>query len=96
MSGFRFEQPLWLLAALAAPLVVAVALWRQKHSSAVVFPGAARLLSVRPGLRVRHEQFGVGTVLSVERYNDDLKIVVRFNAAGVKKLIARYAKLVRA
>jgi DNA helicase II / ATP-dependent DNA helicase PcrA len=51
---------------------------------------------LRPGLRVRHEQFGVGTVLSVERYNDDLKIVVRFNAAGVKKLIARYAKLVRA
>jgi DNA helicase-2/ATP-dependent DNA helicase PcrA len=51
---------------------------------------------LRPGLRVRHEQFGVGTVLSVEEYNDDLKIVVRFNAAGVKKLIARYAKLVRA
>jgi DNA helicase-2/ATP-dependent DNA helicase PcrA len=51
---------------------------------------------LRPGLRVRHEQFGVGTVLSVEQYNDDLKIVVRFNAAGVKKLIARYAKLVRA
>ena len=47
-------------------------------------------------MRVRHEQFGIGTVLSVEEYNDDLKIVVRFNAAGVKKLIARYAKLVRA
>lgn len=53
MSGFRFEQPLWLLAALAGPLVLAVALWREKQGRAVVFPGAARLLDVRRGLRVR-------------------------------------------
>jgi Ca-activated chloride channel family protein len=53
MNGFRFEQPLWLLAALAGPLVLALALWREKHASAVVFPGAARLLALRPGLRVR-------------------------------------------
>jgi DNA helicase II / ATP-dependent DNA helicase PcrA len=51
---------------------------------------------LRPGMRVRHEQFGVGTVLGVEAYNDDQKITVRFNAAGVKKLIARYAKLTKA
>ncbi|MGH9331528.1 MAG: UvrD-helicase domain-containing protein [Vicinamibacterales bacterium] len=51
---------------------------------------------LRPGMRVRHEQFGVGTILGVEAYNDDQKITVRFNAAGVKKLIARYAKLTRA
>jgi DNA helicase-2/ATP-dependent DNA helicase PcrA len=47
-------------------------------------------------MRVRHEQFGIGTVVAVEAYNDDQKVTVRFNGAGVKKLIARYAKLTRA
>ncbi len=51
---------------------------------------------LRLGMRVRHEQFGVGTVVAVEAYNDDQKVTVRFNGAGVKKLIARYAKLTRA
>ncbi|MDQ3347439.1 MAG: UvrD-helicase domain-containing protein [Acidobacteriota bacterium] len=49
--------------------------------------------SLRPGMRVRHAQFGVGTVVSVEEHNDDHKITVRFNLVGVKKLLARYAKL---
>jgi DNA helicase-2/ATP-dependent DNA helicase PcrA len=47
----------------------------------------------RLGMQVRHAQFGVGTVLSVEPYNDDLKITVRFAAVGQKKLLARFAKL---
>ena len=34
--------------------------------------------TVRPGMRVRHAQFGIGTVLAVEEHNDDLKITVRF------------------
>ena len=51
---------------------------------------------VRPGMRVRHAQFGVGTVMSVEEHNDDLKITVRFNTVGVTKLLAKYAKLVPA
>ncbi len=48
---------------------------------------------LRSGMRVRHAQFGVGTVVSVEEHNDDLKITVRFNLVGVKKLLAKYAKL---
>jgi DNA helicase II / ATP-dependent DNA helicase PcrA len=48
---------------------------------------------LRPGMRVRHPQFGVGTVLSVEAHNDDLKITVRFNSVGSKKLLAKFAKL---
>jgi DNA helicase-2/ATP-dependent DNA helicase PcrA len=48
---------------------------------------------LRPGLRVRHQQFGVGTVIAVEEHNDDLKITVRFAAVGVKKLLSKYAKL---
>jgi DNA helicase II / ATP-dependent DNA helicase PcrA len=48
---------------------------------------------LRAGLRVRHQQFGVGTVVSVEEHNDDLKVTVRFLAVGVKKLLSKYAKL---
>jgi DNA helicase-2/ATP-dependent DNA helicase PcrA len=50
-------------------------------------------LELRSGMRVRHAQFGVGTVTAVEQHNDDLKITVRFNTVGVKKLLAKYAKL---
>jgi DNA helicase-2/ATP-dependent DNA helicase PcrA len=48
---------------------------------------------LRAGMRVRHAQFGVGNVISVEEHNDDMKITVRFNLVGVKKLLAKYAKL---
>jgi DNA helicase-2/ATP-dependent DNA helicase PcrA len=48
---------------------------------------------VRPGMRVRHPQFGVGSVIAVEEHNDDMKITVRFVSIGVKKLLAKYAKL---
>jgi DNA helicase-2/ATP-dependent DNA helicase PcrA len=50
-------------------------------------------VGLRPGMRVRHAQFGVGTVLSVEEHTDDYKITVRFNSVGQKKLLARFAKL---
>jgi DNA helicase-2/ATP-dependent DNA helicase PcrA len=49
--------------------------------------------ALRTGMRVRHAQFGVGTVLSVEEHSDDLKITVRFNSVGQKKLLAKFAKL---
>jgi len=48
---------------------------------------------LKPGLRVRHPQFGLGTVLSVEPLDDDTKLVVRFNTVGQKTLRAKYAKL---
>jgi DNA helicase-2/ATP-dependent DNA helicase PcrA len=51
------------------------------------------VMGVRVGMRVRHAQFGVGTVLAVEEHTDDYKITVRFNNVGQKKLLARFAKL---
>jgi DNA helicase II / ATP-dependent DNA helicase PcrA len=45
------------------------------------------------GMRVRHPQFGIGTVLGIEDHADDLKVTVRFAAVGVKRLLAKYAKL---
>jgi DNA helicase-2/ATP-dependent DNA helicase PcrA len=48
--------------------------------------------AVRPGARVRHAHFGVGTVISVEPLDGDARIVVRF-AIGAKTLRAKYARL---
>jgi DNA helicase-2/ATP-dependent DNA helicase PcrA len=48
---------------------------------------------VRTGMRVRHRQFGVGTVLDIEEQGDDFKLTVRFAAVGTKKLLAKYAGL---
>jgi DNA helicase II / ATP-dependent DNA helicase PcrA len=48
---------------------------------------------MRAGMRVRHPQFGVGTVMVVEDHGDDFKVTVKFAAAGTKKLLASYAKL---
>ncbi len=51
------------------------------------------LQSLRPGRRVRHPKFGVGTILEVEQLNQDAKVTVRFASVGRKKLLAQYAKL---
>jgi DNA helicase-2/ATP-dependent DNA helicase PcrA len=48
---------------------------------------------IEVGMRVRHAQFGVGTVLSIEPTDGDVKLVVRFADVGAKRLLARYAKL---
>jgi len=50
-------------------------------------------MAIRPGQRVRHVQFGVGSVISVEPLDGDAKVVVRFNTAGVKTLRAKFARL---
>jgi DNA helicase-2/ATP-dependent DNA helicase PcrA len=44
-------------------------------------------------MKVRHPRFGVGTVLSVEQLDDDVKVTVRFETVGSKRLLASYAKL---
>jgi hypothetical protein len=50
-------------------------------------------LALQPGMRVRHPQFGVGSIVSVEALTDDTKLVVRFAAVGRKTLRAKYARL---
>ena len=48
---------------------------------------------LKPGLRVRHPAFGVGTIVSVEPLDDDTKLIVRFASVGQKTLRAKFAKL---
>jgi DNA helicase-2/ATP-dependent DNA helicase PcrA len=50
-------------------------------------------MNLRPGMRVKHAQFGVGSIVSVEALDDDTKLIVRFSAVGVKTLRAKYARL---
>ncbi len=50
-------------------------------------------MSLRPGARVRHPTFGVGSVVSIEALEDDTKLVVRFAVVGVKTLRAKFARL---
>ena len=50
-------------------------------------------MALKLGMEVRHPQFGVGTVLSIEALNDDTKLVVRFNTVGRKTLRAKFARL---
>jgi DNA helicase-2/ATP-dependent DNA helicase PcrA len=53
----------------------------------------SRAAGLRAGSKVRHGHFGVGTVVSVEELDDDLKLIVRFASVGQKTLRAKYAKL---
>jgi DNA helicase-2/ATP-dependent DNA helicase PcrA len=57
---------------------------------------SAHASGVKLGMRVRHQQFGVGTVLGLEDHGDDVKVTVRFGSVGVKRLLGKYAKLERA
>jgi DNA helicase-2/ATP-dependent DNA helicase PcrA len=50
---------------------------------------------LKRGARVRHEQFGDGTILRMEGSGPDAKLTVYFDRAGSKKFIAKYAKLTR-
>src|SRR5205807_10338013 len=50
---------------------------------------------LKRGVRVRHEQFGEGTILTMEGNGPEAKLTVYFDRAGSKKFIAKYAKLTR-
>jgi Ca-activated chloride channel family protein len=52
-EGFRFQEPAFLWLAVLAPLVVALALLRERRGRAVAFPGVARLARFAPGWRAR-------------------------------------------
>ena len=54
--------------------------------------GAAEL---KRGQKVKHEQFGVGTILTMEGSGPDAKLTVYFERFGSKKFIAKFAKLTR-
>ncbi len=48
---------------------------------------------VGPGDRVRHKQFGEGTVVQLKPSGDDTEVTVAFSGAGLRRLLLRYAGL---
>jgi ATP-dependent DNA helicase UvrD/PcrA len=61
------------------------------YSYAQVEPGEGP--EVAPGLRVRHPHFGVGVVLSAVGRGPAQKLKIRFERAGVKTIMVKYANL---
>ena len=53
LAGLRFQDPGWLLGLLLCPLIVLAVRLRERRGMAIIFPGAARMRSARPGWRVR-------------------------------------------
>ena len=47
------------------------------------------------GDRVGHATFGAGVIRRIEQLNGDQKLVVEFDSAGVKTLLAKFAKLTK-
>ncbi|HEX8254352.1 MAG TPA: 3'-5' exonuclease, partial [Thermoanaerobaculia bacterium] len=56
---------------------------------------AAGAAELKRGQKVRHEQFGVGTILTMEGSGPEAKLTVYFDRGGSKKFIAKFAKLTR-
>ena len=80
----------------------------QRAASASSFPSLERMASrpgvkspgnravpvLRPGDRVNHDKFGLGTVVSADGYGDDAEAKIDFGGDyGVKHLVLRYAPL---
>ncbi|MDI6870193.1 MAG: DNA helicase PcrA [Bacillota bacterium] len=58
--------------------------------------GAAGVLDLRPGEKVVHPRWGVGTVVTIEGEGANATLTVAFPGEGIKKLLAGYAPLTRA
>ena len=65
----------------------------QKGSQLTVGKGGK--LSYGVGDRVRHVKFGEGTVLEIKEGGRDYEVTVEFDSAGVRKMFAMFAKLVK-
>ncbi|MDR0962835.1 MAG: UvrD-helicase domain-containing protein [Mediterranea sp.] len=57
-----------------------------------VASGGTAAPAVDVGQRIEHERFGVGEVLRVEGAGDNAKATIRFENAGEKQLLLRYAR----
>ncbi len=63
------------------------------YDQSVPAGGEADLGGARAGARVRHPIFGVGTVTAVKGRGPGQKLDIRFDHAGVKTVVLRYANL---
>ena len=57
--------------------------------------GNRPVISVEVGDRVSHDAFGLGTVVEVNGIGDKAQATVDFGSGGTKRLVLRYAPLVK-
>nr|WP_269902718.1 3'-5' exonuclease [Crassaminicella thermophila] len=48
---------------------------------------------VRPGSKVKHDKFGIGTIISVKKSTSGTELTIAFDNAGIKKLIKEFAPI---
>src|SRR5258707_911794 len=68
---------------------------RSTGSTAYVRPAVRRGAEANPllGQKVRHPNYGVGTIVGVEGDDEDRRVSVSFPGRGTKKFVERYAQL---
>ena len=54
--------------------------------------GATRVAQLTPGQHIEHERFGVGEVIKVEGTGENTKALIRFENAGDKQLLLKFAR----
>ena len=60
--------------------------------SADTVGGATRVAQLMPGQYIEHERFGVGEVIKVEGTGENAKALIRFENAGEKQLLLKFAR----
>ena len=60
-----------------------------------ILAGKSGSLSYQVGDSVRHTKFGEGTVLEIKEGGRDYEVTVEFDSAGVRKMFAMFARLVK-
>ncbi len=66
-----------------------------RHGSMPRATHGAGALNLKPGERVLHAKFGMGTVVEIEGSGDRAQASVDFGTTGVKRLLLRYAPVER-
>ena len=54
---------------------------------------AVDISEYKVGQKVEHKKFGVGTITKIEPEDDDLKVEIQFEKAGMKRLMAKFANM---
>lgn len=79
----RSAQPGWRASRRAAPPADRIASWRP----------SLRAAQFQVGQRVQHPKFGEGIVIQSKLHRDDEEVSVVFEGAGIKRLLASFARL---
>lgn len=64
----------------------------KKVSSTQTSPATAVLGNVQAGQMIEHERFGIGEVIKIEGTGENTKATVRFQNAGEKQLLLKFAR----